>query len=327
MAGADEEGAGEERDGVPLTNLDEPLFADAGRDQAGPRRLPRRGERRGSCPALRGPAAVGGPGPARAAGVHAEERAEVRPGLGPDGRRLGGAVPPRGLVRAVRRPADPAVVRQPAGGRVPPGAGAGRRAGRQTHLVLDLDPPAGAGFAAVVAAAHLVRQALADDGPDRRGEDLAARRACTCSCRSPTRPPNEEIAAATRALAVRAERLDPRLATTAYIVDRRGGQGVPRLHPVRRGDRGGRVQPAGAAGRAGLVPGRLGRPGPGRPRPTSPSAPRSPPSATATRGPSSCRRRRRCRPTWSSDGRTIPIARVAAMHEGKRRARERGTGP
>jgi DNA primase len=35
---------------------------------------------------------------------------------------------------------------------------------RPTHLVLDLDPPAGEGFGAVVAVAFLVRQALADSG-------------------------------------------------------------------------------------------------------------------------------------------------------------------
>ena len=42
---------------------------------------------------------------------------------------------------------------------------------RPTHLVLDLDPPADDDFAAVVAVAHLVRQALADCGSGRRGED------------------------------------------------------------------------------------------------------------------------------------------------------------
>ena len=40
-----------------------------------------------------------------------------------------------------------------------------------THLVLDLDPPEGDSFAMAVRAAHLVRQALADAGLDRRGQD------------------------------------------------------------------------------------------------------------------------------------------------------------
>src|SRR6202008_1051884 len=35
---------------------------------------------------------------------------------------------------------------------------------RPTHMVLDLDPPADDSFSAVVAVAHLVRQALADSG-------------------------------------------------------------------------------------------------------------------------------------------------------------------
>ena len=66
----------ESRDGVSLTNLDQPLFdgadatkrdlvdyLDAVRDRI--------------IPVLRGPAAVGDPRPPRPGGVHAEERPEV----------------------------------------------------------------------------------------------------------------------------------------------------------------------------------------------------------------------------------------------------------
>ena len=62
----------------------------------------------------------------------------------------------------------------------------------------------------------------------------------------------------------------------------------------------------------------------GRPRPTSPSAPRSAllgdgdPWADAHAGAAGARP-----PTWSRRATTIPVARVQAMHEGKRRARAR----
>ena len=52
----------------------------------------------------------------------------------------------------------------------------------------------------------------------------AAPRACTSSCRSTDEASTEEAAAATRALAARAERLDPALTTTAFIREDRGGK-------------------------------------------------------------------------------------------------------
>ena len=42
---------------------------------------------------------------------------------------------------------------------------------RPTYLVLDIDPPSGGEFRQAVAAAKLVRQALTEVGPDRRGQD------------------------------------------------------------------------------------------------------------------------------------------------------------
>ena len=97
---------------------------------------------------------------------------------------------------------------------------------RPTHLILDLDPPGDDDFAAVVAVAHLVHRALSDSGlagavktsgakgihvfvPIDSGEGAA---------------PVEDVAAATRALAARAEALDPGLATTAFITTDRGGK-------------------------------------------------------------------------------------------------------
>src|SRR3954468_18222873 len=79
---------------------------------------------------------------------------------------------------------------------------------RPTHLILDLDPPGDDDFAAVVAVAHLVRQALTDSG-------LAG--ACKASGAKgvhvfvPTddHASVEDVAGAARALAARAEALNP----------------------------------------------------------------------------------------------------------------------
>ena len=65
--------------------------------------------------------------------------------------------------------------------------------------------------------------------------------------------------AATRALAARAERLDPAVATTAFIKDDRHGKVYVDSDPGRRREPGVRLQPAGPAGRAGLVPADVGR--------------------------------------------------------------------
>jgi DNA ligase D-like protein (predicted polymerase) len=90
-----------------------------------------------------------------------------------------------------------------------------------THLVLDLDPPEGSDFRSVVAAAELVRHALA--------ETQLAGAVKTSGSKGVhifvpvTGASTEEVALATRALAVRAEALDPALATTAFIkADREG---------------------------------------------------------------------------------------------------------
>jgi bifunctional non-homologous end joining protein LigD len=93
----------------------------------------------------------------------------------------------------------------------------------QTHLVLDLDPPADAGFEAVVRVAELVRRALADAGLAGAVKTSGAK---GLHVFVPVAQPagGEEIAAATRALAAHAERIDPQLATTAYLIEKRGGK-------------------------------------------------------------------------------------------------------
>jgi DNA ligase D len=190
-----------------------------------------------------------------------------------------------------------------------------------TYLVLDIDPPPGDAFALAVSAARLVRQALADVGLTGAVKTSGAK-GVHVLVPVAEQVTLEEAAAATRAIAARAERLDPALATTAFIVADRAGKvfidstraggatvvatysprirpGVPVSFPV-AWDELDRVRPADftvhTAARlvadsdpwASLMPG---------PQPLSPEL--------------------------IEEGRAIPIARVQAMHEGKRRARAR----
>lgn len=90
-----------------------------------------------------------------------------------------------------------------------------------THLVLDLDPPEGGAFGSVVAAAELVRQALA--GAGLAGAVKTSGSKGVHIFVPVTGASTEEVALATRALAVRAEAFDPTVATTAFIkADREG---------------------------------------------------------------------------------------------------------
>jgi DNA ligase D-like protein (predicted polymerase) len=192
---------------------------------------------------------------------------------------------------------------------------------RPTHMVLDLDPPADGDFAAVVAVAHLVRRALADSGLEGAVKTSGAKGIHVFvpiddSARV------EDVAAATRALAARAEALDPQLATTAFIVEDRGGKVF--VDSTRAG---------GATVAAAYSP-RL-RPG------TPVSFPldwseldgvnpadftvHTAMAALSGRDPwaESMPEPQRLPSDLIEHGRTIPVARVAAMHEGKRRARAR----
>ena len=91
-----------------------------------------------------------------------------------------------------------------------------------THLVLDLDPPEGGGFAAAVSGARLVRQVLDDVGlacvvktSGAKGVHVFVPVAGIAV---------DDAAAATRAVAARAEAIDPGVATTAFVKDERGGK-------------------------------------------------------------------------------------------------------
>jgi DNA ligase D-like protein (predicted polymerase) len=185
-----------------------------------------------------------------------------------------------------------------------------------TGLVLDLDPPEGADFAAVVRAARLVRQALDDAGLAGAVKTSGSKGLHVVV---PVHgSPFEDVAAATRALAARTERLDPELATTAYLKADRGGrvfvdstrsgQGTivaaysPRVRPGLPVS-----TPLGWDALADVVPGDF-----------TVATERFPTTWTAQLpGPQPLPA------DLVAEGHTIPIARVAAMHEGKRRKRAR----
>ncbi|MCV7131999.1 ATP-dependent DNA ligase [Mycobacterium hodleri] len=194
---------------------------------------------------------------------------------------------------------------------------------RPTHLILDLDPPGDDDFAAVVAVAHLVRQALADSGLAGAVKTSGAK-GVHVFVPVDDAAPVEDVAAATRALAARTEALDPDLATTAFIVEDRAGKvfvdstraggatvaaaysprlrpGTPVSFPLAWSDLD-RVSPADFTVHTalGVLDGR-------DPWQDSMPAPQRLPNDLV------------------EQGRTIPVARVAAMHEGKRRARARRT--
>ena len=92
----------------------------------------------------------------------------------------------------------------------------------QTHMVLDIDPPEGAGFDVVVRSAFLIREALEQAGLAGAVKTSGAKGVHVFV--PLTRHDPDDVAAATRALAARAEQLDPELATTAYIRAERGGK-------------------------------------------------------------------------------------------------------
>jgi len=184
-----------------------------------------------------------------------------------------------------------------------------------------IDPPIADAFPLAVRAAHLVRQALAEAGLVGAVKTSGAKGVHVfVPIEAPTTI--DEVAAATRALAARAERLDPALATTAFIRDDRAGKVF--LDSTR-------------AGGATVVAAYSPRVRPGVPVSFPVAwdeldrvAPGDFTVHTAARlivdGDSWADRM----PTpqqLSSDlieeGRAIPVARVQAMHEGKRRARAR----
>lgn len=311
---------GEERDGVSLTNLDQPLFdgaqaakrdlvdyLDAVRDRIIPvlrdRPLSVIRVLRGQPPFMQKNVPKYTPPWVQTVALWAEtSKREVRYALCNDRRTLlwlanQRAVEYHPTLVCVGRPDHP------------------------TYLVLDIDPPSAAAFSLAVRAAQLVRQVLAEVGMAGAVKTSGAK-GVHVFVPIEAAVPLDDVAAATRAIAARAERLDPALATTAFIREDRGGKvfldstraggatvvaaysprvrpGVPVSFPVPWEDLD-QVRPADftvhTAARlvadgdpwAGLMP--------------------APQSLGAE---------------LIAAGRAIPVARVQAMHEGKRRARAR----
>jgi bifunctional non-homologous end joining protein LigD len=313
-------GGNEEREGVSLTHLDEPLFEDAHAtkrdlvdylDTVAERILPELADRplsvvrvvRGQAPFMQKNVPKYTPAWVRTVPLWAEaSKRQVSYALCNDRRTL--------LWFANQRAVEyhPTLIRAD-------------RWDHPTHLVLDIDPPLADGFALAVRAAHLVRQTLADAGLAGAVKTSGAK-GVHVFVPIDAQTTIDDMAAATRAIAARAERLDPALATTAYIREDRGGKvfldstraggatvvsaysprirpGVPVSFPVAWSELD-RVAPADftvhTAGQlmaerdswAGEMPG-----------------PQQLPADLV------------------EEGRTIPVARVQAMHEGKRRARAR----
>jgi bifunctional non-homologous end joining protein LigD len=195
------------------------------------------------------------------------------------------------------------------------------RPDRMTHLVLDLDPPEGAAFSDVVAVAHLVRQVLTDAGLQGMPKTSGAK-GLHLYVPIDDRVSMEDAAAALRAIAARVERLDPAIASTAFMKEDRDGKvfvdstraggatvvaaysprarpGVPVSFPLPWEDLDG-ANPSDFTVRT--APGLLGD---GDPWASLMPAEQQVPAALI------------------EEGHTIAIPRVAAMHEGKRRARAR----
>jgi DNA ligase D len=320
---ADGKAGSEERDGVSLTNLDQPLFEESGvtkRDLVDyldavrepiiavlrDRPLSVIRVLRGQAPFMQKNVPKYTPSWVRTISMWAEtSRRQVSYAICDDRRTL--------LWFANQRAVEyhPTLVRAP-------------NWQHPTHLILDIDPPSGEDFGSAVRAAYLVRDALAEVGMAGAVKTSGAKGVHVFV-------PLEQaavadVAAATRALAARAERLDPALATTAFVKEdrqgkvfldstRAGGATVaaaysPRLRPgapvsfpvawddlgeVRPADFTVHTAPGLMAGRdpwADLMP---------VPQPLSPAL--------------------------VEEGHEIPISRVQAMHEGKRRARASRQAP
>jgi bifunctional non-homologous end joining protein LigD len=312
--------ANDARDGVSLTNLDEPLFEGANAtkrdlvdylDAVRERILPELRDRplsvirtlRGQAPFMQKNVPKYTPSWVRTVTLWAESsRRDVSYALCDDRRTL--------LWFANQRAVE-----------YHPNLFRAERWDRATHLVLDLDPPEGDAFALAVGAAHLVRQALADAGLAGAVKTSGAK-GLHVFVPLDDSPSIEDVAAATRAIAARAERIDPVLATTAFIREDREGKvfldstraggatvvaaysprirpGVPVSFPV-AWDRLDSVSPADFTVHTAV---RLI--GDGDPWADAMPEPQSLPADLV------------------AEGHEIPIARVQAMHEGKRRARAR----
>jgi len=195
------------------------------------------------------------------------------------------------------------------------------RAGHETEptgLVIDLDPPEGADFSVVVQAAGLVRRALEATGLAGAVKTSGSKGVHVVVPVRGSGP--EDVAAATRALAARAAALDPDLATTAYIKEDRHGRVF--LDSTRSGS-------------STIVAAYSPRLRPGLPVSTPVAWDALPDVRPGDVTVTTAAERIGDADPWKAalpepqqlpadlvaEGHTIPVARVAAMHEGKRRKR------
>jgi DNA ligase D len=192
---------------------------------------------------------------------------------------------------------------------------------RATHLVLDLDPPADASFSVVVRVAHLVRQALVELELEGAVKTSGAK-GVHVFVPIDDDATLEDAAAATRAIGARTVALDPTIATSAFMKEDREGKvfvdstrvggatvvaaysprvrpGVPVSYPVSWDDLDS-VTPNDFTVHNAVA--QLGD--------ADPWAAHMPEVQHLSEA-------------LLEEGRAIPIARVQAMHEGKRRARAR----
>jgi bifunctional non-homologous end joining protein LigD len=188
-------------------------------------------------------------------------------------------------------------------------------------VVLDIDPPPDGAFEMVVRAVQLVREALASAGLAGAVKTSGAKGAHVFVPLSSGQS-GADAAAATRAIAARAERIAPDVVTTAFVKVDRGGKVF--LDATRAG---------GATVAAAYSP--RARPGVPVSFPVSwdelaDVRPGDFTIKTATgllagrdTWANSLPRPQRLPGDLVAEGHAIPIARVAAMHEGKRRARAR----
>jgi DNA ligase D-like protein (predicted polymerase) len=192
------------------------------------------------------------------------------------------------------------------------------RLDHMTHLVLDLDPP-GDSFKMAVRAAHVVREAMEQAGL-RGALKTSGAKGVHIFVPIDLSTPMEDAAAAARAIAQRTEALDPKVATTAFMKEDRGGKvfidstrvggatvvaaysprlrpGVPVSFPV-EWDELDNITPADFTVHNALD--LLGKRDPWKKQMPKPQ---------------------KLPPDLVEEGHAIPVARVQAMHEGKRRAR------
>jgi bifunctional non-homologous end joining protein LigD len=310
----------ESRDGVPLTNLDQPLFdgAEATKrdlvdylDGVRDRILPVLEDRplsvirvhRGQAAFMQKNVPKYTPDWVRTAGIWAEaSKREVSYALCNDRRTL--------IWFANQR----AVEYHPALAKVD-------HPDRMTHLVVDLDPPDAESFSSVVQVAHLVREVLGD--ADLTGSvKTSGSKGVHVFVPIDDHAPTHDAAAALRAIAARVERLDPSVATTAFMKEDRGSKvfvdatrvggatvvaaysprvrpGTPVSFPVDWADLD-QIAPGDFTVHTAL--GLLGSNDPWATRMVSPQ---------------------RLPDDLIEEGHAIPVPRVEAMHEGKRRARAR----